>query len=197
MACGALGGLVELRIGGLGLVGLENWTGWDGASAALELVQHADTVVQQLKDLDELVRCNFGKPIIGYEEGVLHMAKRVGEKDAQLVDHLDRPEHQGLVGLVALLEVRPHGGRQDLHGEGAGHDEHGGSVGVLEGHVTDKLCLNDGADIREVGAEVVHGVDGRSHCDSGLDLGEVLLGFTEELFGFAIIRGYAIISSLG
>ena len=48
------------------------------------------------------------KAVVGKEVGVLRLAKRVGEQDAQLVQHLDSSENQGLVRLVALLEVRPH-----------------------------------------------------------------------------------------
>ena len=36
---------------------------------------------------------------------------------------------------------------------------------------------------------MVHGGDGRARRDGRLDLGEVLLGFAEELFGFAVVGG--------
>jgi hypothetical protein len=59
-------------------------------------------------------------------------------------------------------------------------------VNVPEGYVIDELGLNDGADVREVGAEMVHGGDGSASPDGGLDLGQVLLGFVKELFSLAI-----------
>ena len=69
------------------------------------------------------------------------------EEDAQLVEHLDGPEDEGLVRSVALLEVRPHGCRGEIESEGASNDEHGRGVDVGEGQVAYELSLDNGADV--------------------------------------------------
>ena len=97
------------------------------------------------------------------------MAKRVGEEDAQLVQHLDSPENKRLVRLVALLEVRLHRCGRKVQRKCAGHDEDGGSVDILEGQVTNKLCLDDGTDVSKVGSNVVHGAVGCAGGDGRLD----------------------------
>ena len=76
-----------------------------------------------------------------------------------------------------------------MQGQGAGHDKHGRGVNVLEGQVADELRLNDCADIGKVCAEVVHIANSFDGCDGCLDLAEVLIGFTKELFCFAIVGG--------
>jgi hypothetical protein len=60
-------------------------------------------------------------------------------------------------------------------------------VNVLEGHVADELGFDNGTDVREVGAEKVHGGDSLACRDGCLDLGEVLLGSAEELLGFVVV----------
>ena len=105
----ALETLVKLGFVGFGLIGSEERTGRDCARATLELAQGADAVVEELKDLNELVCCYLGEPVIVNKEVVLCMTERVSEQVARQVKHLDGPEDQGLVGPVALLEVRPHG----------------------------------------------------------------------------------------
>ena len=72
--------------------------------------------------------------------------------------------------------------------ERAGHNEHGGSVDILEGQVTNKLCLNDSTDVSKVGSTVEHGADGRASGDGRLDLAEVLLGLAQEFFGLTVLR---------
>jgi hypothetical protein len=168
---------------------LEEQAGRDRARAILELVQSADAVVKKLKGLDELVVGNLVKPVVGEEVGILCVVKRVSEEDTQLIEHLDGPEDEWLVGLVALLEVRPHGGRGEVQGESACNDVHCRDVDVLEGQVADELGLHDGADVREVSMKVVHTADGCACGDGHLDLAEVLLGFAEEFFGFAVVGG--------
>ena len=105
------------------------------------------------------------------------------EQDAQLVNHLDDPEDQRLVRVVALLEVRAHQHQGQVQGKGTGHDEHRRGVDVLEGDVAHKLCLNDGANVHEVGTQVMHVADSCARSDGGLDLARFLLGFAEKFFG--------------
>jgi hypothetical protein len=62
-------------------------------------------------------------------------------------------------------------------------------VDVSEGQVAYELSLDDGADVREVGAEVVYVADGRAGCDGRFDLADVLLGLPEEFFCFAVVGG--------
>ena len=64
-----------------------------------------------------------------------------------------------------------------MKGKGAGHDEHGRGVDVLEGQIAHELGLDDGTDVRKVGAEIVGVANGCAHCDGGLDLSRVFLGF--------------------
>ena len=84
-----------------------------------------------------------------------------------------------------------------MQGKGAGHDKHGGGVNVLEGQVSDKLRLDDGADVGEVCTEMMHVADSHAGRDGCLDLAEVLLGFAEEPFCFAIIRGSLLLLCKG
>ena len=78
--------------------------------------------------------------------------------------------------------------------EGAGHNEHCGSVNVLEGLVADKLRLDDGAVVCNVCVEMMHVADGCAGCDGCLDFAEVFFGFAEELFCFTVIgRGFAFL----
>ena len=76
-----------------------------------------------------------------------------------------------------------------MEGEGACNDKHCRGMDVGKGQVADELSLDKGADVSKVSAEVVHIVDGCASCDGRLDLAEVLLGFTEEFFGFVVIGG--------
>jgi hypothetical protein len=87
------------------------------------------------------------EPVIGNEEGVLCVTKQVSEEDAQLVEHLDGPENEGLVGLVGLLEVRPHQCRGKVQGKCVYNNEHHWGVDILEGNVADELGFNDSADV--------------------------------------------------
>ena len=104
-----------------------------------------------------------------------------------MVEHLHRPENKRLVGPVALLQRRPHGRGREVKCEGASHDEHGGRVDVLEGQVANKLGLDDGADVREVCAKVVHGVNSHARGDGRVDLAEVCRGLAEEFLGFTVV----------
>ena len=94
-------------------------------------MQIADAVIKELKGLNELVRGNLVEPVVGKEECILHVAKRVSEEDTQLIEHLDGPEDEWLVGPVAHIEVRPHGGRGEVQGEGACNDVHCWGLDVL------------------------------------------------------------------
>ena len=51
--------------------------------------------------------------------------ERVCEEDAELFNHLDHLEDEGLVQAVALLEVNLHGGGGDVQGKGASNNKHG------------------------------------------------------------------------
>ena len=93
------------------------------------------------------------------------------------------------MGLVGLLEVRPHGCRRQVESEGSHHNEHGGGADVLEGQVTDKLGLDDCLDDYKVGMQVEHIADGIAGRDGGPNLAKVILGVTEEFLGFAVIQG--------
>jgi hypothetical protein len=172
-----LRGLVKLDLGGLSFVGVEERSGRDRSRAALKLAQSADAVIKELEGLKELVGGNLMKPSIGKEVGILRVAKKVSEEDTQLIEHLDSPENEWFVGLVALLEIPPHGGRGEVQGNGACNNVHCRGVDVLEGEVTDELGLDDGTDVCKVGTKVVHVADGHASGDGCLDLAEVLLGF--------------------
>ena len=76
-----------------------------------------------------------------------------------------------------------------MEGDRARDDEHGWGVNVDEGQIADELSLDDCADVREVGAKMVDVADGRAGGDGRLDLAEVLLGFPEEFFRFAVVGG--------
>jgi hypothetical protein len=54
-ACGALGSLVELGLGSLGLVGLEEGARGYCPGAAFELAESADAAAKEFKGLMELV----------------------------------------------------------------------------------------------------------------------------------------------
>ena len=125
----------------------------------------------------------------GEEECVLGMVQRVHEEDAQLVKHLDGPKDKGFVRAVALLELRPHGCAGEMEGKGASNDKYGWCVNVGKGQVAYKLGFDEGTDVREVGAEVVHVADGHAGCDGCLDLAEVFLGLSEEFFHFGVVGG--------
>ena len=111
------------------------------------------------------------------------------DEDAQLVEHLDGPEDQGLVRAVALLEVHSHRRRGKMEGECAHDDKHGRCVDVDEGQIAYKMSLDDCADVRVVGAKMVDIADGHAGSDGCLDLAEVLLGFPVEFFRFAVVGG--------
>ena len=110
-------------------------------------------------------------------------------EDAQLVEHLDGPEDQGLVRAVALFEVRSHRRGGKMEGECARHDEHGWRVDVDEGQIAYELGLDDCADVREIGTKMVDVADGSAGGDGSLDLAEVLLRFPEEFFRFSVVGG--------
>jgi hypothetical protein len=118
----------------------------------------------------------------------LGVAQWVCEEDAQLVEHRDGPEDKGFVWAVALLEVHPYACGGEMEGKGVS-DKHGRCVNVGEGQIADELGLDDGADFREVGVEVVRVADDRASCDCCLDLAEVFLGLSEEFFCFAVVGG--------
>ena len=104
-----LGCLVKPGLGGLGLIGLEEGARGYGPVATFELAESVDALVKEFEGLMELVSGDLVEPVIGKEEGVLRVAQQVHEQDAQLVEHLDDPEDQWFVRVVALLEVRVHG----------------------------------------------------------------------------------------
>jgi hypothetical protein len=60
-------------------------------------------------------------------------------------------------------------------------------VDVLEGQIAHELCLDDGANVRHIGLEVVHIADGCAGGDSRLDLAEIFLCLPEEFLGFAVL----------
>ena len=81
-----------------------------------------------------------------------------------------------------------------MEGDCARDDEHSWGVDVDEGQIAGELSLDDCADVREVGAKMVDVADGRAGSDGRLDLAEVLLGFTEEFFRFAVVGcGFAFL----
>jgi hypothetical protein len=53
----------------------------------------------------ELLSGNLVESVAGEKECILCVMEWVWEQDAQLVNHLDNPEDQRLVRVVALLEV--------------------------------------------------------------------------------------------
>ena len=84
--------LVERRLCGLGLVCLEERAGGDCSCATFKFLEGADTIVEELEGLKELVGGYFTEHVIGEKEGILCVVERMGKEDAQLVEHLNGPE---------------------------------------------------------------------------------------------------------
>lgn len=70
--------VIELGLHGLGFFCLEEPAGGDHSGTAFKFPDGADAIVKELKGLVELVGGNFAGPVIGEQEGVLRVTKRVG-----------------------------------------------------------------------------------------------------------------------